>query len=221
MIKRRYLAMASLAVTVTVVAVGLAASGCEFFFSFDEITAPLATVGEIGVRVQKTHGRCTLSGMEDYQFGWEGIQILGETPWEEIDSNLYEKWFKISLSRIGSGYLKISKHCTKEGYEEAVVPITILEPASEGDWQQAYGGTYPFELPGGASVESAIGEASVTRDAIQVAGLTIELPVDPGGLEGEMGTARVFYARSTRDEITPLIIVSESYFLRFDHLWET
>ncbi|GAH27161.1 unnamed protein product [marine sediment metagenome] len=67
----------------------------------------------------------------DYQFDWEGIQILGETDWEEIGPQLYEKWFQVSLSSIGEGFLKISKDCSKEGYEEAVLPITVTKGYEE------------------------------------------------------------------------------------------
>jgi hypothetical protein len=109
----------------------LPALACEFTFNYDRIEAPIGTVGEIGVRVEKTHLRCTMDGSLDYQFDWEGIQILGETDWEEIGPQLYEKWFQVSLSSIGEGFLKISKDCSKEGYEEAVLPITVTKGDEE------------------------------------------------------------------------------------------
>lgn len=107
--------------------VSFPALACEFSFNYDRIEAPIGTVGEIGVRVEKTHRRCTMDDSLDYQFDWEGIQILGETDWEEIGPQLYEKWFQVSLSSIGEGFLKISKDCSKEGYEEAVLSITVTE----------------------------------------------------------------------------------------------
>lgn len=107
--------------------VSFPALACEFTFNYDRIEAPIGTVGEIGVRVEKTHPRCTMDDSLDYQFDWEGIQILGETDWEEIGPQLYEKWFQVSLSSIGEGFLKISKDCSKEGYEEAVLPITVTK----------------------------------------------------------------------------------------------
>ena len=100
---------------------------CEFTFNYDRIEAPIGTVGEIGVRVEKTHQKYTMDDPLDYQFDWEGIEILGETDWEKIGPQLYEKWFQVSLSSIGEGFLKISKDCSKEGYEEAVLPITVTE----------------------------------------------------------------------------------------------
>ncbi|GAH21919.1 unnamed protein product, partial [marine sediment metagenome] len=80
----------------------------EFTFNYERIEAPIGTVGEIGVRIEKTHQKCTMDDPLDYQFDWKGIQILGETDWEEIDPQLYEKWFQVSLSSIGEGFLKIS-----------------------------------------------------------------------------------------------------------------
>jgi hypothetical protein len=111
--------------------VAFPALACEFSFNYDRIEAPIGTVGEIGVRVEKTHLRCTMDDSLDYQFDWEGIQILGETDWEEIGPQLYEKWFQVSLSSIGEGFLKISKDCSKEGYEEAVLPITVTKGYEE------------------------------------------------------------------------------------------
>ena len=68
----------------------------------------------------------------DYQFDWERIQILGETDWKEISPQLYEKWFQVSLSSIGDGFLKISKDCSREGYEEATLPIRVTKVDKEG-----------------------------------------------------------------------------------------
>ncbi|GAH73085.1 unnamed protein product, partial [marine sediment metagenome] len=100
---------------------------CEFTFNYDRIEAPIGTVGEIGVRVEKTHKRCPMDDPLGYRFDWEGIQILGETGWEKIGPELYEKWFQVSLSSIGEGFLRISKDCSKEGYEEAVLSITVTK----------------------------------------------------------------------------------------------
>jgi len=51
----------------------LPALACEFTFSYDRIEAPIGTVGEIGVRIEETHKRCTMDGPLDYQFNWERI----------------------------------------------------------------------------------------------------------------------------------------------------
>jgi len=112
--------------------VSLPTLACEFTFNYDRIEAPIGTGGEIGVRVEKTHKRCTMDDPLDYQFDWEGLEILGETGWEKIGPELYEKWFQVSLSSIGEGFLKISKDCSKEGYTEAVLPITVTKGDEDG-----------------------------------------------------------------------------------------
>ncbi len=112
--------------------VSFPALACEFTFNYDRIEAPIGTRGEIGVRVEKTHGKCTMDDPLDYQFDWEGIEILGETDWEKIGPQLYEKWFQVSLSSIGEGFLKISKDCSKEGYEEAALPIVVTKRDEDG-----------------------------------------------------------------------------------------
>lgn len=207
-----------LAIAIGVLAIALSAAACEFSFNYGEIAAPLGTVGEIGVRVQKDHNVCTLPSMDDYQFAWENIQILGETAWEEISPNLYEKWFQVSLSQIGDGYLKISKDCTKEGYEEAILPVTVLDPSEGGIWYQAYEGVYPLEIPEIGTLESVIGEGVVTDGTLTIDQLAIELAAIPAGFDGELGLIRLFFTKAPGEEIVPLLIASEEFLLRFDHL---
>ena len=200
------------------VVVATTAIACEFQFSYSDISAPLGTVGDVGVRVQKEHNNCTLPSMDDYQFAWENIQLLGETAWEEISPNLYEKWFQVSLAQIGDGYLMISKDCTKEGYEQAILPITVLEAAEEGFWHQAYEGAYPFAIPEVGTLESVLGEGVIFEGTLTIDQLAIELPVVPASFDGELGSVRLFFTKTSDEEIVPLLIASGRFFLRFDHL---
>jgi len=212
------LTVSVLAATMGVLALTLSAAACQFSFNYSEIAAPLGTAGEIGVRVQKDHANCTLPSMDDYQFAWENIQVLGETAWEEIGPDLYEKWFQVSLSEAGDGYLMISKDCTKEGYEEAILRITVLDPAEDGIWQQANEGIYPLDAPESGTVESVIGEGVVMEDTLTIGQLAVHLPVVPAGFDGELGLVRVFFTTTSDEDIVPLLIASEGFFLRFDHL---
>lgn len=205
-------------VAMGIVAIALSASACQFSFNYSEITAPLATAGEIGVRVQKDHNNCTLPSMDDYQFAWETIQVLGETTWEEVGSNLYEKWFQVSLSEIGDGYLMISKDCTKEGYEEAVLPITVLDPADDGIWQKATGGIYPLDALESGTVETAVGEGMVSAGSLAVDQMVVELPMVSANFDGDVGVVQLFFTRNADDQIVPLLVASQGFFLRFDHL---
>jgi len=210
------LTVSVLAAAITVLGLTLSAAACQFSFNYSEITAPLGTVREISVRVQKDHANCTLPSMDDYQFAWENIQVLGETAWVEIGSDLYERWFQVSLSETGDGYLMISKDCTKEGYEEAILPITVLDPAEDGIWQQANEGIYPLSAPENGTVESIIGEGIAIDGILTIDQLTIELPVVPDSFDGEVGQVQLFFTRTSNDEIVPLLIASEGFFLRFD-----
>ena len=194
-----------------------AVSACDFTFNYDEITAPVGTVGEIGVRVQKTHNNCTMADPFDYQFAWENLQILGETPWEEVGPQLYEKWFKVSLSAPREGFLKISKTCSKEGYEEAVLPITVTEGAADGPFLQALSGTYPFELTADLSVNTVVGAVHLAGELLTIGDLQVLLPTIPIGLEDYLGEACLYYT-SGGERTEPLLLVSEDFLYRFDHL---
>jgi len=41
------------------------------------------------------------------------------------------------LSALGAGFLKISKTCSKEGYEEAGLPVTVTAGEEDGVWSEA------------------------------------------------------------------------------------
>jgi len=210
---RRVLSLLAAATAVTMAAVG--ASACDFFFSYTEVTAPIGTYGEIGVRVQKTHNNCTLSSMDDYELAWENVQILGSTEWEEVGPNLYERWFQVSLSEIGEGYLMVSKDCTKEGYQEAILPITVLDPDEGGIWEQASGGTYPLDAPSDGTIESVAGPASYEAGALSIGGVTVELPAE---IPSDLAEARLFFTTPDAGDVLPLLVVADGSFVRFDHL---
>jgi len=199
--------------------IGLAASACEFSFNYAEVVAPLGVVGEVGVRVYKEHKNCTLPSMDDYVFESKNIQILGETAWETIDRNVYEKWFQVSLATLGDGFLKISKDCSKQGYEEAVLPITVQDPTADGVWQMALDGAYPFESPEIAFVSTTRGHAVVTDGILTLGDQSFTLPAAPTDLDGDLGEVRVFYTNDARE--TLLLIASDDWFVRFDHMLDS
>jgi len=204
-------------VTVGLLLVSVVGAACDFSFNYEQITAPVGTVGEIGVRVQKTHNNCTMPDPLDYQFAWENIQIIGETQWEEIGPLLYEKWFNVSLSVPGEGFLKISKTCSKEGYEEAVLPITVTRGTEDGVFMQALTGAYPFASPLELTVGSAIGSVRLDGGLLTVNDVSMSLPVSLSAVEDYKGEARVYYAVD-KEGIEPLLLVSDAFFYRFDYL---
>ena len=193
--------------------ISLPSLACEFTFNYERIEAPIGTVGEIGVRVEKTHRNCTMGDPFDYQFDWKGIQILGETDWEEIDPQLYEKWFQVSLSSIGEGFLKISRDCSKEGYGEAVLPITITK--GEGDWQLALKGEYPYELQSKIEVEKTFAQPFLNNDVLKVGKVEVKLPFLPQELVEYKKRIELYYYTFEKKAL-PLLVVSSDFFYRFD-----
>ena len=184
--------------------------GCNFYFNYERVEAPLGAVGEIGIQVQKTHNNCTLPSMESYEIAGDGVQILERTEWAEVGRNLYEIWVRVSLSEIGDGSLTISKDCTKEGEESGRLPIAVVAPTEDGVWAAARAGTYPFEAE---NVAWIVGVAEVEDVTLRIDDLSLQLPEPVEGVSGtEIG---LFYVPG--ESATPLLIVSESVFLRFDH----
>ncbi len=194
----------------------LAASACTFQFNYAAIEAPIGTVGEVGIRVQKTHNNCTLSSMDEYLLEGSGIQILGATAWEDLGGGLYEKWLQISLSQVGEGSLKISKTCTKEGYQEKILPVTTLtSDSSDALWAQAWNGIYPLEATN--TVVSDTGTPTLHEGMLTVGNLSVMLPQDVQLPDSLPLTVRLYALGSTGDA-APLLLVGEDLFFRFDHL---
>jgi hypothetical protein len=193
-----------------------AVSACDFAFNYDEITAPVGTVGEIGVRVQKTHNNCTMTDQFDYQFAWENLQILGETPWEEVGPQLYEKWFKVSLSAAGEGFLKISKTCSKEGYEEAILPVTITPGEEDGVWSVAMSGVYPFTDETGMTAEMATGVIWLHDSVLSIADRSVILPTVPEGLVDYQGEVYVYTSQAEEESAHLIDTEDEDYELPMD-----
>jgi len=198
-------------------ALSLGALGCNFYFSYASVEAPLGTVGEIGIRVEKTHNNCVLTSMDLYEIEGSGLQILGETEWTEISNGLYEKWVQVSLTSVGSGELKISKFCTKEGYQEAVLPVSVLTSTDDGLWTAAMAGTFPLELE--IQAASVVGAPSVDDATLTIEGKSFDIPDGVALPETLPDDVRLYYgAVDGRDVL--LLLVGDGLFLRFDHLIE-
>ena len=115
---------------------------------------------------------------------------------------------------MGDGALTISKDCSKEGEETGWLPIEVAAPTQDGSWATALAGTYPFE---GENVAWVSGVAEVEGTMLSIGALSLQLPEPFEGVRRtEIG---LFYLPG--EPATPLLIVSESVFLRFDHWLET
>lgn len=189
----------------------LPGEACEFYFNYQEVKAPLGVTGTIGIRVRKDHQDCTMEGM-DYQLEWANIQVIEETPWEEIGTALYEKQLQVVLSQIGSGYLSISKDCSREGYQEKQLPITVV--AGGENWEKAIGETYPY--PREENIYSQKGPFEINETSIIIGDTIILLPEIPPALNSCEGPIVVYYIQSESNKA--LLIAGEEIFFPFS--WE-
>ncbi|MCF8002054.1 MAG: hypothetical protein K9K76_09380 [Halanaerobiales bacterium] len=192
---------------------------CEFIFNFDRIEAPLGKMGEIRVRVYKTHNNCTLNGMEEYYFETSNVQTLEETEWKEIEKNVYEKWFKVLLSEKGEGYLLIWKDCTKEGYEEKSLPINVIE--GNEDVALAVEGKYPYQIEKDSEIRHIEGYLEMKDDRLSVNDLILELPDTAAAvmqaLEEIKVKSHIFYEAENK---RVLLIANDDSYYYFDYSYE-
>lgn len=106
---------------------GVFAFACDFTFEPAFISGKLGDTAIVKVTVDKTHRNCSLRTMDEYHLEYDGVQLMGATPWKQVDNDTYEKWLKVGLSEIGNASIKIWKKCSKDGYEEKLLPITVFE----------------------------------------------------------------------------------------------
>jgi len=202
----------TLGMFVLVVVFSMPVLACEFSFNYRSIEAPLGVTGSIGVRVMKDHHDCSMDGME-YEFAWENVQVLNETPWEEIEYNLFEKWFEVVLSETGEGYFLIWKDCTQEGYDDKRLPITVGEGGEE--WHDAMHSGYPYHADLALEVVSDTYE--ITENTLLVGSEEILLPEIfeiPQSLLAGKEPIVVYFTRNTHSHA--VLVVGENVFFRFD-----
>ncbi|HNR63804.1 MAG TPA: hypothetical protein PKM99_05560 [Thermotogota bacterium] len=101
-------------------------AACDFYFEVASTSVSLKEVFYVKVTVVQTHNRCTLTSMDDYHFDTDGFGILGKTAWKEIKPGVFETWLKVESIEKGDGWIKIYKDCTKEGYQEEVLSMSIV-----------------------------------------------------------------------------------------------
>lgn len=189
---------------------------CEFTFNYESIKAPQGTVGDIGIRVYKTHNNCTLQTMDEYNFESEKIQILEESEWQEVERDVYEKWFKVLLSEKGDGYILIWKECSKEGYQEEKLPIKI--EGSKEEVEQAISGDYPYDID--MEISSINGNIKYKENEFVIADFKLLLPeqnlsVDNiEAIQNYKKPVYVFYNNKEDNKI--LLIAGEDIYYRFD-----
>jgi hypothetical protein len=70
----------------------------------------------IEVTVVYTHRTCEIQ-LSDTKFTYEGIKILGATPWKEKSPASYVRQIKVLVleDSLDEGILSIGRKCTKEG----------------------------------------------------------------------------------------------------------
>ncbi len=204
----------SLLLIVLLVTLSIPVQACEFYFNYSQIEAPLGTTGSIGVRVFKEHQDCCMENMDGYQLEWDKIQVLEETEWSEIDNNLYEKRLRIALSEVGDGFFKISKDCTREGYDEDGIPIIVHEGGE--DWNEAYHRqNYPYETE--LEVQRAAGTLELVEGGLEINGeKRVAVPSIPAAIEDYNGHTVIYYSVIDGNK-EALLMVGEDIFYPFNH----
>lgn len=92
---------------------------CELKFNISGEKKEVYKAGEeviIEVIITYTHRKCEIE-LSDTKFTYEGIKILGATPWKEKAPATYARQVKVLIlnDSLENGVLSIARKCSKEG----------------------------------------------------------------------------------------------------------
>ncbi len=182
---------------------------CNMSFEPSSISGKLGNLEVFEVTVIKDHNKCTLDSMDDYHFEFENLQVTGYTDWEQINFNTYKRYFQVSPSETGIGEVKIWKDCTKEGYEETILKITIAENPEL--FSSFLDGKFEVEsdLSGGnyETFKFEINEKKTLETLENGLKLYESLELEPGK----------YYALFSDDFKSAISVFNNENFYRFDH----
>ena len=185
--------------------------GCEFSFSQEDLAGELGSEALIKVTIHRDHNNCTMKSMDDYKFEFQNVQLIKETAWKEVARLTYEKWMIVSLSNVGEGYVKIWKVCSKQGYEEGLLPVVVQPRATL--LEDIASGKFPFDSPI-TKIELKSSKATVSSNAeidrVIAGSSTLSLPYSVQVEKGEM----IVLFRDPKE--SPVLIYGEGYMYRFD-----
>lgn len=115
----------SLVFLMIIAVVGL---GCDFEFEVESTSVSIGSEFYVRVVLHQTHNRCVLPSFDDHVHAdAEGFELLGQTVWRQIDRYTHEWWLKVKATEVGEGWIKVFKYCSKNGYEEEVFKMTVVE----------------------------------------------------------------------------------------------
>lgn len=188
------------------------AFACDFTFEPSSVNGKLGETVIIKVTIDKTHKNCSLTTMDEYHLEFTGVQLMGETPWKAVNSNTYEKWLKVSLSEAGSESIKIWKKCSKDGYEEKILPIMIsandnLSGALKEN-KLGFDTDLKYET---LKIENLFLDKATTLESITINGEAVSLFEK---ITLQPGEYTVIYEDKARGVIA---VFNDNYIYRFDH----
>ena len=102
---------------------------CEISFKLPDEEVKVYNVDDIlvvEVELVFTHRICPIA-LKDTKFTYEGVKILGATPWKEVSPMKYTRKLKIQITENKKNMSKISaiRSCDKEGgFGSIVIPLS-------------------------------------------------------------------------------------------------
>jgi hypothetical protein len=95
---------------------------CKISLQGQEQPAVVDSETVLVVEYTQSHRKCPLS-LETIKFNAKGMDILGATPWEEIDAKTFQRKFKVKINQPDC-VLAVKRSCDKGGLDEELVVQT-------------------------------------------------------------------------------------------------
>lgn len=165
-----------------VLAVGALLATAVPLLACDIGITPSSATGQVGdtlvftISVQQTHRVCSVP-IEDTQIYLTGMELVSQTPWEQVSSTSNQKEITVRLTVAGEGLLEIVRVCSKGG-DECAARVNIA-PAAAPQVPPAEGQQDVEALPpalSGSDGQAAVGESVAPEEASSA---PVPVPVAP------------------------------------------
>jgi len=136
----RLIASTTLALA-AVTAMAVPVLACDIGIQPSTATGAVGDTVTFTITVEQTHRVCSVP-IGDTQIYLSGMELVSQTPWEEVASGANQKEIVVKLTTAGEGRIEVVRSCSKGG-DECVATVTInpgeeaVAPASSADEAEA------------------------------------------------------------------------------------
>ena len=103
-------------------------AACEITITPDAASGHVGDILTFTIDVRKTHRTCTVP-IEETVINLRAMEIVSQTPWQQISSDVNRREITVRLTEVGKGQIEVIRECPKGG-DTCIASVTIEEAAA-------------------------------------------------------------------------------------------